>query len=89
MTNKYLLHHLKEFVSSSPRFLNRRVFFIFLFFFQFTSYYTIDAQNLTIDSTLGYQNAQTVAAEMIQYEDVEKTAYTGIFVSYTLPYMDN
>lgn len=33
------------------------------------------AQNLALDSTLGYKNAQTVAAEMILYEDVAKTAY--------------
>ena len=36
---------------------------------------SIDAQNLALDSNLGYKNAQTIAAEMILYEDVEKTAY--------------
>lgn len=35
----------------------------------------LTAQNLGLDSNLGYKNAQTVAAEMILYQDVEKTAY--------------
>jgi len=34
-----------------------------------------NSQNLKLDSNLGYKNAQKVAAEMILYKDVEKTAY--------------